>query len=346
MNMPLSSADGAVVVVGSYNHDHVWQVDRFPMAGETRRGDAFATGSGGKGFNQAVASARQGAATTFVGACGEDALGALARQLAGKDGIDGRWQITSTHATGTAAILVDARGQNEIVVALGANEHLAPSFVRAQEDAFARARVVLCQLENNLDAVTTALDLATTHGCLRLLNPAPMREGAGAELLRRTDIVTPNETEFAQLLGRCTGMRVDATGLAGENDAALHALCRQLGVSSIVVTLGARGAFVSHAPGQYRGDADAYYRVAPLRVQAIDTTGAGDAFSGALAAALALGSQRTFADAVQQASRVAAMSTERPGAAVAMPFAREVAERFSGTRVVASDQSLGQVTGS
>ncbi len=317
-----------VVVVGSYNHDHVWRVDRFPAAGETRRGEGFATGCGGKGYNQAVACARQGAPTALLAACGDDALGALARAQAAAEGIDGRWQLVREHPTGTAAILVDQHGQNEIVVALGANEHLAADFLRAQAGCFAAARVLLCQLENNLDAIATALELGAAAGCLRLLNPAPVREGTGQELLHRADIVTPNETEFAQLLARCAAMRIDPGAVAQENDAALHALCRQIGVDTVVVTLGARGCFVSHALGARRGDGESYYRVAPERVQAVDTTGAGDAFSGALAAHLALQPQRPFADAVRGAARVAALSTERRGAAAAVPHAREVLARF------------------
>jgi ribokinase len=277
-----------------------------------------------------VASARQGAPTAFVAACGEDALGAIARDVAAQEGIEGRWQITPGAATGTAAILVDARGQNEIVVALGANERLTPAFVRAQEADFARAQVLLCQLENNLDAVDATLKLGASHACLRVLNPAPLREGAGLELLRQADVLTPNETEFAQLLGRCAGMHVDAVSIAGENDAALHALCRQLGVDTLVVTLGARGVFVSHAHAVRSGDAEAYYRVEAERVSAIDTTGAGDAFSGALVAALALAPMRRFEEAVRQASRVAALSTERIGAAMAIPRAAEVSARFGG----------------
>ncbi len=327
MNSPTFQQND-VIVVGSYNHDHVWRVDRFPIAGETRRGNNFLTGSGGKGFNQAVACARQGAPTAFIAACGDDALGVLARDFAQREGIRGLWLVSPDHATGTAAILVDIRGQNEIVVALGANEYLTPAFVRAQESAFAQARVVLCQLENNLDAVSCALELAASHGCLRILNPAPMREGAGPELFRAADLLTPNETEFSQILGRCVGMRIDPSAIAGENDAALHALCRQLQVDSVVVTLGSRGAFVSHSMASRRGDADAYYRVPPEKVQTVDTTGAGDAFSGALAAALATRPDQVFREAVQHASRVAAMSTEKHGAATAIPRAAEVAARF------------------
>ena len=316
-----------VVVVGSYNQDHVWRLDRFPGPGETRRGESFATGPGGKGFNQAVACARQGARTALVAACGEDALGAGARALAAREGIDGRWRITAQHATGTAAILIDASAQNEIVVALGANEHLDPAFVRAQDDVFAGAQILLVQLENNLDAIRAALELGERHGLTRILNPAPVVTGLDPDLVRRADILTPNETEFALLLERLADARIDPATLTGRGGAELHALARRLGVATVVVTLGAHGCFVSHGDAR-RGDEAAHYRIAPESVNAIDTTGAGDAFSGALAAARVLFHNAPFRRAVVHANRCAALSTEKNGAASAMPTFAAVAERF------------------
>lgn len=315
----------AVIVAGSYNHDHVWRVDRCPAAGETRRGGDFATGPGGKGFNQAVACARQGAATAFIGAIGDDDLGAIARRIATDAGIDGRWLVRRDAPTGTAAILVEANGQNRIIVDLGANERLNPAHVRAQADAFAGAGVVLCQLENNLDAVATALTLGREHGLLRVLNPAPVHPMLNASLLREVDVLTPNEHEFAMLHKRAA-RHIDVETIATLSDAELHARCRELGVPTLVVTLGARGVFVSHADAQARGDTAAYYRLSAETVNPIDTTGAGDAFSGALAAAVA--SRPPFRDAVIRANRVAALSTERRGAAAAMPTRAEVEARF------------------
>jgi ribokinase len=316
-----------VVVVGSYNQDHVWRLDRFPQPGETRRGEDFATGPGGKGFNQAVACARQGAHTAFIAACGDDALGAGARALAAREGIDGRWQIDTQHATGTAAILIDASAQNEIVVALGANEHLAPEFVRAQQDAFDGARIVLAQGENNLDAVAAALEVAARHRMMRILNPAPVHADLDAAFLRHVDILTPNETEFALLLERLAHERVDADSLAQRGDTELHALARRLGVETVVVTLGAHGCFVSHGTNRRGDDAD-FYRIPAERANAVDTTGAGDCFSGALAAALVLFHNAPFARAVVHANRSAALSTESAGAARAMPTFDAVVARF------------------
>jgi ribokinase len=319
------SAD--VVVVGSYNHDHVWRVDRFPAAGETRRGLAFFANSGGKGFNQASACARQGVSTAFIAACGDDALGQLARDAAAHGGLYAHWHITNAHATGTAAVLVDAGGQNQIVVALGANEHLQPNFVRARDELFAGARILLVQLENNIDAIAAALDLGVCHGLTCVLNPAPVHAQLDAKLLRDVDVLTPNETEFAQLLERFADIRVDASTLAESDDVELHSLARKLGVATVVITLGARGCFVSHGANQH-GDADVYYRLPPEKVKAIDTTGAGDAFNGALVAALVRFAGAPFRKAAMHANRAAALSTETAGAAAAMPMFDAVLERF------------------
>jgi len=316
------------LVVGSYNHDYAWRVERAPSAGETLRGDAFRTAPGGKGFNQAVACARQGASTAFVAAIGTDAAGDGARRLAADEGIDAHWQACGDAATGSACIVVEAGGQNRIIVALGANERLEPAFLRERANLFAAAGVLLVQLENGIEATRAALDLAHAHGVLRVLNPAPVHAALDAALLARCDVVTPNESEFALLLERSGGARVDAATLAARDDAELHRLARGLGVPSVVVTLGAHGCFVSHADAKLRGDAQPYYRIPPERADVVDTTGAGDAFSGALVAALLLGGDRPLRDAVVHANRCAALSTERRGAAEAMPRYADVTRRF------------------
>lgn len=317
----------AVLVVGSYNQDHVWRVDRFPQPGETRRGLGFSTGPGGKGFNQAVASARQQATTAFVGALGEDALARVARELAQAEGIEARWQVCRDTSTGSCGILVAADGQNQIVLDLAANERLAAGFVHAQADLFASARVVLVQMETGIAAIRAALQAAPLH-CMRLLNPAPVHADIDANLLALADLVTPNETEFADLLARFADTAVDAATIAGSSDAELHALCRRLGAASVIVTLGARGCFVSHADAARWHDTADHYRVAAERVQVRDTTGAGDAFNGALAAQLANHPQQALRAGVIHAGRTAGLSTEQAGAAVAMPTLDQVRQRF------------------
>lgn len=316
-----------VVVVGSYVQDHAWLVDRFPQPGETRRAHGFNTGPGGKGFNQAVACQRQGVATTFIGAIGADHLGAIAQDFARAEKLPCRWQVRTDTPTAASSIVVNADGENQIAVNFAANEHLDPDFVRAQDDAFATARIVLVQTENNIDAVAAALDLGAHHGLTRIFNPAPAVPGIDAALLRRADIITPNETEFALLLERIAATTVDAASLAARSDAELHALARRLGVETVVITLGAQGCFVSHGANRHDDAAD-FYRVAAEPVNVIDTTGAGDAFSGALAAALVLFHNAPLRRAIVHANRVAAMSTETVGTAPAMPAFATVVARF------------------
>lgn len=327
MSSSAAPTDADVVIVGSYVHDHVWLTERFPETGETLGATGFAMGPGGKGFNQAVACRRQGAAVAFVGAVGNDQLGQSAREFAAAEGFDGRWLVHDGYPTAAASIAVDSTGANRILVNFAANLHLDTAFVEAQSALFTGARVVLTQLENNLDAVRTALDLGARHGLLRMLNPAPVHRDTDAALLARCDLITPNEHEFAQLLERVVGERVRANEVAPLDDAALHRLCRRLDVPTVVITLGAAGCFVSHGADR-RGDDTAHYRIPAERVRAIDTVGAGDAFNGSLAAALACTGSRSFRDAIVQANRVAAMSTEKLGASIAMPTAAEVAARF------------------
>jgi ribokinase len=318
-----------VLIVGSFVQDHAWLTDRFPETGETRRALGFNTGPGGKGFNQAVACLRQGVATLFIGAIGNDHLGAIAQRFGEDENLPCRWQIRSDVPTAASSIVVDRTGSNLIVVNLAANEHLDPDFVRAQSAAFAGAKLLLLQLENNLDAIRAALELGTRHGLVRVLNPAPVHPDLDPSLLAQCDLITPNETEFALLLERFAGERISAATLAQRGDDDLHRLARKLGVATVVITLGANGCFVSHAEqSDRRLDAHMFYRIAAESVTAIDSTGAGDAFSGTLAAALLRFRERPFRDAVTHANRAAAMSTEIVGTAPAMPTFEAVIQRF------------------
>jgi len=319
-----------VVVVGSYVQDHAWLCERFPDTGETVRATGFNTGPGGKGFNQAIASHRLGAPTLFIGALGDDALAGNARKFAESEGVACRWQIAPGVATASSSIVVNARGDNRIVVNLAANEALDPDFLRANADALAGRRVMLTQLETGLDAVRTALAMAAEHGLRRMLNPAPVPAAFDCDMLRECDLVTPNETEFALLLGQCAGSMIAGAEVAALDDATLDSQCRALGVPTVVVTLGSLGCFVSHAHDAplLAGDVRRFYRVAPEQVTAIDTTGAGDAFSGALAAALSTAPQAAFHALVTLANRAAALSTETNGTAPAMPTPAAIAKRF------------------
>jgi ribokinase len=307
-----------VVVVGSFNVDHAWRCEALPVPGATLAGD-YTSGPGGKGFNQAVAAARAGAPTAFVCALGDDAGARLARALAAADGIDLRAQ-RSDAPTGTAGIFVDAHGHNSIVIGAGANAALSVNFVAVQGDALDPAAVVLTQLESPADAILQALQGARVAGAIAILNPAPANARVSPELLAAADILTPNETEFAALLATHAGIHVDAEAVAGSDDARLHAFARRLlPHGTVVLTLGAAGLFVSHPEGALRGDSAACYRLAAEPAEVIDTTGAGDACNGALAASLALRPQRPFRDHAMFANIYAARSTEHAGAALAMP---------------------------
>lgn len=317
----------SVVVVGSFNVDHVWQCEALPAPGATISG-SYVSGPGGKGFNQAIAATRAGAETTFICALGEDPGGVLARSLAMADGVDLR-DLVSNQPTGTAGIYVDTHGRNTIVIGPGANASLTPAFVRSQDEVIAGAGALLVQLESPGESIIAALELARTHGVVGLLNPAPANAATSIELLTLTDILTPNETEFAALVARHIGEKIEPDDVGATDGVSLHALCRELlAHGTVVVTLGSAGVFVSHAEDALRGDAKSHYRLAAEPAEAIDTTGAGDAFNGALAASLAGDPNLAFAEHVRFANRYAAISTERAGAALAMPRLAEVAARF------------------
>ena len=318
-----------VIVVGSFNVDHVWRCNELPATGATIAGQ-YMTGPGGKGFNQAVACARSGAPTTFICALGDDAGGAMARELAAADGIDLRAEASS-EPTGTAGIYVDARGRNTIVIGAGANGVLGAAHVTADPALARAAGVLLAQLESPAEAIEAALAMAREAGATTLLNPAPANAPTSMGLLRLADVLTPNETEFAAQLARHVGERVEPDSVAALDGARLHALCRKLlPHGTVVVTMGSVGVFVSHAEEEPRGDAQPYYRIGAESVTASDTTGAGDAFNGALAASLARAPGQPFAAHVRYANRFAALSTERAGAAASMPRHDEVLARFPG----------------
>jgi ribokinase len=307
-----------VVVVGSYVQDLTWRCATLPRPGETVVGQ-FVTGPGGKGSNQAVAAARAGAATRFVGAVGADEFAAAARAFYRAERIPASFVAKPGHATGTAAILVDAAGQNQIIVALGANATLAPRDVPPA--LLRRARVVVCQHETNLAVNAHVFRLARQSGAITVLNPAPMRADFDRHILTLTDVLLPNESEFDALVRQLYLAPRNFRGaarLAASSPDRLHQLCRALGVPTVIVTLGAQGCLVSESARCTRLPAH--------RVKAIDTTGAGDAFAGGFAAGLVkFGGDRLAA--ARFANVVAALSVTKFGTAPSMPTAREI-ERF------------------
>lgn len=242
----------------------------------------YATGPGGKGFNQAIAAARAGAGTRFICALGDDAGARLARELCANDGID-LHAAASAAPTGTAGIYVDAEGRNCIVIGAGANAELAPAWVSAHLPALIADDVGAGQLESPAGCGGASIGQRRCgRGCL---HPQPGTGQCGDQpiLLDHVHILTPNETEFVALLNRHVGERVDADAVAGLDQPRLHALCRTLlPEGSVIITLGASGCFVSHANSHLRGDEHACYRISAEPAHVVDTTGAGDAFNGAL----------------------------------------------------------------
>lgn len=316
-----------VVVVGSIMQDLTLACAEFPQPGETIVGQ-LRTGQGGKGSNQAIACGKTGVRTTFVGAMGDDAY---ARQVAAfyrREKIGCQLALKRDRATGTAVILINGRGQNEIVIEPGANAALRASDLPAA--LIAGAKVLITQLEANLATTAHALRVARKAGVLTVLNPAPMRADFDARLLRHVDVLIPNESEFAALvrvLPQVQETGFDERQLHALPDADLHALCRRIGVGTVIVTLGERGCFVS--------ERDAFTRVPAHRgVKVVDTTGAGDAFCGGFAAGLVRSGGR-IVDAVRLGTAVAALSVTKAGAAPSMP-ARAELRKFLGREQAAA----------
>ncbi|PJK07733.1 ribokinase [Lysobacteraceae bacterium NML95-0200] len=307
-----------VVVVGSFNLDHVWQTDSLPAPGATLAG-RYHSGPGGKGFNQAIAARRAGAETAFVCALGDDAGARLASHLAKADGLQLVAHLSPHTPSGSAGIFVDQQGRNSIVIGAGANAELTPAHLVAQDTLFRLAKVVLAQLETPIATVHKALALGRAAGARTVLNPAPANAESSAELLALADVITPNETEFAALIARHTALQIPAEAVADASDAVLHSHCRTLHPGgSVIITLGSAGCFVSHGEN-WHDDTRSHYRLPACPSEVVDTTGAGDAFNGAFCAAWAQQPARALAKHLTFASRYAARACEAEGAALAMP---------------------------
>jgi ribokinase len=280
-----------VVVVGSANLDLIASLDAIPAPGETVLAGDVEQRAGGKGLNQAVAAARADATTTFVAAVGDDDAAEVLLGAARDSGVDPALVRSESGASGTAWIMVGRDGENAIVVTSAANATLS-SLTEAERDAVVDATVVVAQLETPLTAVTEAA-VATTGTFV--LNAAPARD-LPDDLLSQVDVLVVNEGEAAALNG-------------------VDALLQRVG--AVVVTLGAKGALVADDHGRRE--------VAGVRADVVDTTGAGDTFTGYLAAALAAGS--SLDDAVARAVVAGAIAVERPGAVPSIPTAEEVDAR-------------------
>ncbi len=298
-----------ICVVGSSNIDLIARIPRLPRLGETLVGRSFHLGYGGKGANQAVMAARLGARVTMVTKVGRDVFGEGVVRNFHTEGIETTHVLVDDERfSGVAPILVDDSAQNVIVVIPGANQGLGPQDVQRASPALLAAAAVVCQLEVPLETSLEAFRIAKTADAWTILNPAPAAS-LPDDLLALTDVCVPNEPEAEQLTGR------PVTTLS-EVEAAARSLL-QRGPRAVIITLGAGGALVA--------DRNGAAHIPPVRVNAVDPTGAGDAFIGSLAVFLADG--RSLHDAARRANAIAALSVTRVGAQESFPRRRE-AEAF------------------
>ncbi len=281
-----------VVVIGSANLDLVATVEHLAAPGETVIASGYAEHAGGKGLNQAVACSRSGARTAFIGCLGRDGAGDILRGVLADEGIRD-FAVDANVPTGRALISVDEQAENSIVVVPGANHHLGIGVVDDHRSILSDTAVVLAQLEIPLDSVEAAFAVARLASAITVLNPAPATE-LPPGLLALCDVIVPNQTEVAQL---------------GGTDALLDA-----GVSTVVVTLGARGIRVVTRDGAVE--------IPPYAVRAVDTTGAGDAACGALAASFAKGTD--MITSARRAAAAGALAATRHGAVPSLPTFEQI----------------------
>ena len=299
-----------ITVVGSYATGLTMRVERLPSPGETLLGTGYRVDCGGKGSNQAVGCARLGARVSFVARIGKDAFGEMALGLYRDEGVDvAHVSQTADAPTGVGFIIVDANGNNCITIDPGANELLTAADVSRGEAAFDGTAVVLTQLEIPVAAAEAAMTCGRERGAVTILNPAPVRP-LPESILRLVDIITPNQSEARVLAGRRPDDAVDPEEIARE-------LIRR-GVKQVVMTLGERGALIV-TPSSSR-------HVPALRMTAVDTTGAGDAFNAGLAMGLAYGAE--VDDAVRFAVITGGLAVTKEGVIPSLPHRGEVLQCY------------------
>ena len=295
-----------IAVVGSSNMDLVVKSARIPAVGETILGGDFIMAPGGKGANQAVAAAKLGAEVYFIAKLGDDIFGQQSLSNFKKEGVNTTYVAQTKEApSGVALIMVDEKGNNSIVVAPGANHKLSPEDVEQAASDIASSGAVVAQLEVPLETIECAAQLANRSEVPFILDPAPAQK-LSAELLKMVDVLTPNETE-AQIL---TGMEVtDEESARTASEKLLSS-----GVKTVILTMGEQGFLLA--------DTEKTEFVTARKVQAVDSTAAGDAFTGSLAVGVAEG--KTVSEAASFANYVAALSVTKMGAQPSMPTLQEV----------------------
>lgn len=295
-----------IVVFGSINMDLTTYVPRLPRPGETLRGSSYISVPGGKGDNQAVATARLGARVKFIGRVGEDGFGREVLKIVTAENVDTSLvQVDHDYGTGLAVISVDENAENSIIIISGANYRLDHSDIENARSALKEAQVLLVQLEVNMDATLQVVRIAHEMGVKVVFDPAPAQT-IPADSYHQMDVITPNETETEVLLGFRPTDETSALDAAGE--------FLKLGVGTAVIKLGSQGVY-------YKNAQDSRF-VAPFKVKAIDSVAAGDAFNGGLAVALSEG--KSMAEAVRWGAGAGALATTRKGAMPSMPYRAEL----------------------
>jgi ribokinase len=293
-----------IVVIGSANMDMIVRTAHIPKPGETVLGNDFLQSLGGKGANQAVAAARLGADVTLVARLGQDSFGEAAVAAFKAEGIETGYIVRDVQtSTGVALIMVNQAAENIIAVAPGANACLSPADCCTAEGSIQKADCLLVQLEIPLEAAQAAIQIALKNRVPVILNPAPARLLPG-DLLERIDYLTPNETEAALLMGEPTDRQVLEKAKSYKDN---------LKIKNLIITLGERGAAIVGDPNEI---------ISSFPVKPVDTTGAGDAFNGALAVGVARGD--SLEKAVRYANAAGALATTRQGAQASLPTAAEV----------------------
>lgn len=301
------SRSNRVVILGVFVADTSYRAERLPRIGETILGKSFVLGPGGKGSNQAVAAARLGAEVSFVSRLGADAFGDMAIRTWEEAGVRPVVLRDPASYTGAACIFIeDGTGNNAIIISPGAAAEISPADLEAQAGLISEAAVFVTQLEQPLAAAVRGLEIARANGVVTILNPAPAQPLEDG-ILGLCDYLTPNETEVAELTG------VEVSDVESARAAADRLLAR--GVGTVVVTLGEKGALLH---GRGRSVVVPAVTAGPV----VETTGAGDAFNGGLATALARGEDAEVA--VRYGCATAGLSVTRPGAARSMPSRAEV----------------------
>jgi len=295
-----------IVVVGSCNTDMVVKSDRLPVPGETVLGGAFMMNPGGKGANQAVAIARMGGNVTFISKTGNDLFGRQSVEMYGDENIVTDYIFSDQHLpSGVALIMVDRNGENCIVVASGANGSLSPKDIEKARNVIENADILLMQLEVPMDTVEYAAKLAHEKGIKVVLNPTPAAFLSN-ELLKCLYAIIPNKTEAEMLSG------IKVSDLETAKQAA--DIIAAKGVDKVVITLGSKGALIK--------DGDVYSFIPADKVEAVDTTAAGDTFCGAFCVGISEG--LSIEDAVRMATKAAGITVTREGAQAAIPYRKEI----------------------